>query len=86
MRVALIGNGAIASELVRLLNASEGIQLVGMLVRDADKPASLPTVTRVEQLLALAPDTVVECRCCAVWRGRGSRRPTPGHRLGGCPV
>ena len=62
-RFALIGFGAIAEEIARCLEASGELEaLVGVLVRSAP-PADRPFafVRDIEALLALGPQTVVEC-------------------------
>lgn len=62
-RFALVGFGAIAEEIARCLEASGELEaLVGALVR-REPPArpSFPLVRDIEALLALGPETVVEC-------------------------
>jgi len=62
-RFALIGFGAIAEEIVRALEASGELDaLAGVLVRRA-RPgdARFAVVRDIEALLALGPETVVEC-------------------------
>lgn len=62
-RFALIGFGAIAEEIVRCLEASGELDaLAGALVRrDPPGRARCPLVRDLAALLALGPETVVEC-------------------------
>jgi aspartate dehydrogenase len=63
MRVALIGLGTIARGVLELLRPDDRIQVVGALVAHPNKPRPGPHVrlcTRIEDLLALEPDMVVE--------------------------
>jgi aspartate dehydrogenase len=65
MRVGLIGLGAIGGAVVRLLaiEAAGDVVVVGAIVRDPARPrpeGGPPVVGSVAELLALAPDVVVE--------------------------
>ena len=64
LRVALIGLGAIGSTLAAALQATPGVVLVGVLLRQAPPagalPADLPWVATLPALLALQPQLVVE--------------------------
>jgi aspartate dehydrogenase len=60
LRVGLIGLGAIGLGVLHLLRDDADIEVVGAVVRDADKPRALLTCTSLDDLLALRPDVVVE--------------------------
>jgi aspartate dehydrogenase len=62
MRVGLIGYGTIARRLAASIQTSDGIELVGAVVRDPSRPrpGSLPVFDCAEPLLALRPEVVVE--------------------------
>jgi aspartate dehydrogenase len=63
LRVGLIGCGAIARGVVRLLRSGDHVELVGALVADPAKPreATAPRIVNsVDALLELRPDVVVE--------------------------
>jgi aspartate dehydrogenase len=73
LRVGLIGLGTIGSGVMRLLRADDDITIVGALVRRARVDSAVPTVTRVDDLLALEPDVVVEVAGHEALRGHGPR-------------
>jgi aspartate dehydrogenase len=67
-KVALIGFGAIGRTLAEALRAQEGLALTGILERAdiadrvaGDVQAGVKLVTKLDALLALGPDVVVEC-------------------------
>lgn len=65
LRVGLIGLGAIGRRVVELARdqPANGIEIVGALVRNPDRPredCAVPLVATVAELLALRPDVVVE--------------------------
>jgi aspartate dehydrogenase len=63
MRVGLIGLGTIARGVLELLQPADHIDVVGALVAHPNKPRSSTHVrlcVRIEDLLALKPDVVVE--------------------------
>ncbi|MBV8713647.1 MAG: aspartate dehydrogenase [Chloroflexi bacterium] len=63
MRVGLIGFGAIARGLLRLVEPQDGLDFVSALVRQPAKARGdpvLPVCSTVQELLGYAPDVVVE--------------------------
>ncbi len=65
MRVGLIGLGAVGQSVIQLLNehAAKGIEVVGALVRDPSRDRNCAVsniVSTVDELLATAPEVVVE--------------------------
>ncbi|MEM8784853.1 MAG: aspartate dehydrogenase [Pseudomonadota bacterium] len=63
MRVGLIGNGAIAEQLLAGAgNRAPHIEITGMLdIADTSKPGGPPVFTDLADLLAQRPDLIVEC-------------------------
>ena len=59
--VALIGNGAIAQEIVRQVAQSDNVTIVGALVKELGDPSPYPLVETIDQLLQLSASLVVEC-------------------------
>jgi aspartate dehydrogenase len=60
VRVGLIGCGAIGNGVMQLLGADDEIEIVAALVRDTARPRPVPTCGDVDELIAFAPDVVVE--------------------------
>lgn len=90
LRIALIGLGAIGAELYRLLQLwKPEIEVLGALVRastaaqsSARRTAAGPTLwTSLDQLLASAPDFVVECAGHQAVDAYGERVLRAGHDL-----
>ena len=82
VRFGIIGYGAIAHEIVRCLDAGGGLSpLAGVLVRrgrvgETDRTVSgFPIVDRLDALLDLEPDVIVECA------GHGAMREHGPHVL-----
>ena len=75
MRVGLIGLGAIGQGVVALIKRGDGIELVGALVANPNKPRPGAHATRicvrVEDLIALKPEVVVEAAGHAALRCYG---------------
>ena len=74
MRVGLIGLGTIARGVLDLLRPSDHIEVVGALVAHPNKPRPgrhVRLCTRIEDLLALKPDVVVEVAGHAALRCHG---------------
>ena len=63
MRLALVGNGAIAGEVVRCVADNEFITILGALVlpHELDVSSKYPLVSNLEEMIAWQPDLVVEC-------------------------
>ena len=60
MRVGFIGLGAIGQGLLRYLEPTDGVEVVGALVRDVTRSRAVPVVASSDELLALRPEVVVE--------------------------
>ena len=75
MRVGLIGLGAIGQGVLRLLQAGDGIDVVGALVASPNKPRpghhAPGLYRRIEDLIALEPEVVVEAAGHAALRCYG---------------
>lgn len=74
MRVGLIGLGAIARRLLRLVQPEDELEFVGALVRDLGKPRdafAIPVCASVEDLIARQPEVVVEAGGHAALRSYG---------------
>lgn len=74
MRVGLIGLGTIARGVLELLQPADHVDIVGALVAQPNKPrpgAHVRLCVRIEDLLALEPDVVVELAGHAALRCHG---------------
>ncbi len=62
-RLALIGNGAIAGEIIRCVSGNDSVSILGALVlpEELDMLSDHPLVSSLKDMLAWKPDLVVEC-------------------------
>jgi aspartate dehydrogenase len=60
LRVGFIGFGTIGRGVLRLLQPADDVELVGALVRNAERQAPVPLCRTIAELLAQRPDVVVE--------------------------
>ena len=62
MKLALIGHGAIAHQILAHVARAQGLKIVSILdVRDSTEPGGPKVTTQLEDLLATGPDLIIEC-------------------------
>ena len=62
MKLALIGHGAIAHQILAHVRRSSGLEITAILdVIDSSEPGGPKVTTRLDDLLATKPDLVIEC-------------------------
>jgi aspartate dehydrogenase len=62
MKLALIGHGAIAHQILAHVRGASGLAITSILdVADSSEPGGPPVTTRLADVLATGPDLVIEC-------------------------